>query len=65
MSNREFQREYGHIAASWRGKNVLKRNAVYNIINAESKEYFDLLKIAERDPNHAVSYAASSANRRK
>lgn len=58
MSNREFQEEYGHIAASWRGKNVLKRNAVYNILNARAEEYYDLVERAKQDSNPAVSYAA-------
>lgn len=27
MSNREFKNKYGHMAGSWRGKKILKRNA--------------------------------------
>lgn len=34
MSNREFKRKYGHMAFSWRGKAIIKRNAevIYNNI---------------------------------
>lgn len=28
LSNKEFKQQYGHIAASWRGKNPIQRNAI-------------------------------------
>ncbi len=28
LSNKQFKRQYGHIAASWRGKNPIQRNAI-------------------------------------
>lgn len=37
ISNREFKRKYGHMAFSWRGKGIIRRNAeiIYNnIINS-------------------------------
>lgn len=30
MSNKEFKQKYGHLAGSWRGISVLKRNAMFN-----------------------------------
>lgn len=30
MSNKEFKQKYGHLAGSWRGVSVLKRNAMFN-----------------------------------
>ena len=30
MTNKEFKAKYGHIAGSWRGGSVLKRNAMFN-----------------------------------
>lgn len=58
MSNREFQEKYSHIAASWRGKNVLKRNAVYNILNRRAEEYYDLVELAKKDSSEGVQKAA-------
>ena len=30
MTNKEFKVKYGHLAGSWRGVSVLKRNAMFN-----------------------------------
>lgn len=30
MTNKEFKAKYGHLAGSWRGGSVLKRNAMFN-----------------------------------
>ncbi|MFA5577092.1 MAG: tRNA epoxyqueuosine(34) reductase QueG [Tissierellaceae bacterium] len=41
MSNSQFKRKYGHMSGSWRGKNILKRNAQIikdNIFLTESPE---------------------------
>lgn len=37
MSNREFKDKYGAMAGSWRGKNILKRNAINALKNMRSR----------------------------
>lgn len=43
MSNREFKEKYGDIAFSWRGKNVIKRNAIIALGNKKDKKVIPLL----------------------
>lgn len=43
ISKKEFKQKYGHIAGSWRGKNVLKRNAIIALGNIGDKKSIDLL----------------------
>lgn len=52
MSNREFRNKYGSMAGSWRGRNVLKRNAIIAIGNIKDKDSIDFLKalIEEENP---------------
>ena len=38
MSNKEFKQTYGHLAGSWRGVSVLKRNAMFNASFYKYKE---------------------------
>ena len=38
MSNREFKNKYGTMAGSWRGKRILKRNAINALENMKNKE---------------------------
>lgn len=50
MSNREFKEKYGHMAGSWRGKNILKRNAIIALGNMKDKKNIKLLlKEKEKD----------------
>jgi epoxyqueuosine reductase len=59
ISNRQFKEKYGHISASWRGKNILKRNAIIAIGNTKNKEYIDILKHQLDDPSPMIrEYAA-------
>lgn len=44
MSNKEFQKKYGHLAGSWRGKNVWKRNALIAIGNMGLNSMFDMVE---------------------
>lgn len=62
MSNREFKEKYGEMAGSWRGKNILKRNAVIALGNTKKKKYLEVLKfLLESDPSPIVrEYAAWS-----
>lgn len=48
MSNREFASKYGHLAGSWRGKTVWKRNALITIGNLGLESMF---KMAENELN--------------
>ncbi|WFA10229.1 tRNA epoxyqueuosine(34) reductase QueG [Tissierella sp. Yu-01] len=36
ISNREFKQKYGHISGSWRGKSVLRRNAINALKNIKT-----------------------------
>ena len=51
ISNREFKRKYGHMAGSWRGKNILKRNAIIAIGNIGDKKNIPLLVEARENSN--------------
>ncbi|NLY46101.1 MAG: tRNA epoxyqueuosine(34) reductase QueG [Tissierella sp.] len=43
MSNKQFRDKYGSMAGSWRGKNILKRNAIIALGNMKDKKNIDLL----------------------
>ena len=51
MSNREFKREFGTMAGSWRGKNILKRNAIIAIGNMKDKKNIPLLLEVKKESN--------------
>lgn len=51
ISNREFKKEYGHMAGSWRGKNILKRNAIIAIGNMKNRDNIDLLLDIKKEVN--------------
>lgn len=51
MSNRQFKEKYGSMAGSWRGKNILKRNAIIALGNMKNKKNIDLLQ-KEKDKNN-------------
>lgn len=51
MSNRQFKDKYGDMAGSWRGKNILKRNAIIALGNMKDKEALTLL-LKEREKNN-------------
>ncbi|MGO1468639.1 MAG: tRNA epoxyqueuosine(34) reductase QueG [Tissierella sp.] len=54
MSNREFKREFGHMAGSWRGKNILKRNAIIAIGNIGDKTNIPLLEEVRKNSNSTL-----------
>ncbi|HZJ98370.1 MAG TPA: tRNA epoxyqueuosine(34) reductase QueG [Tissierellaceae bacterium] len=68
MSNRQFKEKYGSMAASWRGKNILKRNAIIALGNLGHKENISLLiqekkkKISMLNPY--IDWALSKINRK-
>lgn len=58
MSNAEFNKTYGTIAAGWRGKRVLQRNAAIVLGNLRSKAALPYLTTALEDPKPQVQRAA-------
>lgn len=53
MTNRQFKNKYGPMAASWRGKNILKRNAIIALGNMKDSKNIDLL-ISEKKKNNPL-----------
>lgn len=49
ISNREFKERYGQISASWRGKNVLRRNSIIALGNLKDRSSIELLKNTMED----------------
>lgn len=51
ISNRQFKRKFGFMAGSWRGKNILKRNAIISLGNIGSDDGLDILykELEKRD----------------
>lgn len=54
MSNRQFMKKYWNMAGSWRGKNILKRNAIIALGNMKKEEYIPLLITQLRDKNPMI-----------
>ncbi len=44
ISNSEFNARYGHMSCAWRGKNILKRNAIISVGNLKLCNCFDIVK---------------------
>ncbi len=61
ISNRQFKKKYGHIAGSWRGKTILKRNAIIALGNRRQVENINLLVKELKDPNPMIREYASWA----
>lgn len=52
LSNGQFKAKYGHIAASWRGKNILQRNVIIALANANDRSAIPkLLEIIDKGQN--------------
>ena len=51
MSNSQFKRKYGSMAGAWRGKNILKRNAIIAIGNMKTPENSYLLENIDINDN--------------
>jgi epoxyqueuosine reductase len=54
ISNREFKEKYGSMAGSWRGKTILKRNAIIALGNMRNKENLPLLINLLKDANPMI-----------
>ena len=52
LSNGQFKEKFGHIAGSWRGKNILQRNAIIALANANDRSAIPkLLEIIDKGHN--------------
>lgn len=59
ISNKDFKKKYGAMAGSWRGKNILKRNAIIALGNMKSRENLQyLIKELDNDSAQIAKYAA-------
>ena len=61
ISNRQFKNKYGHMAGSWRGKSILKRNAIIALGNMKKEANIELLIKELKDPNPMIRKYASWA----
>ena len=59
MSNKDYKSKYGHLAGSWRGKNVWKRNGLIAIGNLGLTHLFDMVNEELNNPSEMIKiYAA-------
>jgi len=54
MDNAKFNAMFKSIAAGWRGKNIIRRNAVCALNNIGGKDAIELLNEAANDPSEVV-----------
>lgn len=54
ISNRKFKKKYGHMAGSWRGKTILKRNAIIALANMNRRGNIEFLIKELKDPNPMI-----------
>lgn len=61
ITNKDFLNKYGHMAGSWRGRNVWKRNAIISIGNLKINSMFQRVKAELQNPSEMIKiYAAWS-----
>lgn len=59
ISNKDFQRQFGHLAGSWRGKKPLQRNAIVALANMKDTDSLPLLwKLVQNDPRPVIRATA-------
>lgn len=52
LSNGQFKEKFGHVAGSWRGKNILQRNAIIALANANDRSAIPkMLEIIDKEQN--------------
>lgn len=52
LSNKSFKEKFGHIAAAWRGKNILQRNAIIALANGHDRTAIvKLMEIIDKNNN--------------
>lgn len=54
ISNKEFKEKYGTMSGAWRGKNVLRRNAIIALANIGDKSSIEILKDALNDESPMI-----------
>lgn len=59
ISNKEFKKRYGNMAGSWRGKTILKRNAIIALGNMKKEENLNLLISELKSQNPMIREYAS------
>lgn len=58
ISNKQFKKKYGNRAFSWRGKNILRRNAIVYLSKTNSQKTINiLLKLIKDDSDMIREYA--------
>lgn len=61
ISNKDFTNKYGHMAGSWRGRNIWKRNGLIALGNLRIKTMFGHVKDQLQNPSEMIKiYAAWS-----
>ncbi len=55
MSNRQFKDKYGSMSGAWRGKNILKRNAIIALGNMKDKANIVLLRKEREKDNEFLN----------
>lgn len=62
LSNKEFKKQFGHLAGSWRGKKPLQRNAIIALANLGDRSALpDLFKVAKEDVRPVIRGTAAWA----
>lgn len=54
ISNKEFKLQYGHLAGSWRGKNIWKRNAIIAIANLKIESMYNFVRNELNNESHMI-----------
>lgn len=61
ISNREFKKKYGHMAGSWRGRKIIKRNSIIALGNMKDRRNIGLLEKELEDQDRVIRYYADWA----
>lgn len=62
MTNKEFKREFGYLAGSWRGRKPIQRNAIIALSNYRDRSSLPLLiEMVEKDPRPVIRSTAAYA----
>lgn len=54
MTNREFKETYGKTSSGWRGKNILKRNAIIALGNSGDRSYVEIIRPLLKDQSKII-----------
>lgn len=54
ISNRQFKEKYGSMAGSWRGKNILRRNAIIALVNMKDKGNLKILEPLSKEESTMI-----------